>query len=148
MKLTMKHMPTAQDLAPLQQVMDPAMPPTLREIAENLFVVLLLAEPAKPVAARAMALAQLALLQLEQLCATMGGMNWYLNKGVVLKLSRRNRDMCAKFRGDYKVLAREYDLTEQQVRNIVDAWQHQEFARRQNPLFGDVATAHKRKPKK
>ena len=141
----MKQLPTAKDLAPLLQVLDPATPPTLREIAENLFVVLMFAEPSKPAADRALALAQLALLQMERLCAHMGGMNWYLNKGVALKLSKRNRGMCAKFRGDYKILAREYDLTEQQVRNIVDGWQEAEFLRKQNPLFGDTPTRTKKR---
>ena len=144
----MKHMPTEKDLAPLVAVLDPSTPPTLREIAENLFVVLVSNEPTKPVAARALELASLALLQLERLCANMGGMNWYLNKGVILKLSKRNREMCSKFRGDYKPLAREYDLTEQQVRNIVDAWQQEEFARKQKPLFGDAQPGAKANSRK
>lgn len=144
----MKHLPTEQDLAPLTAVLDPSTPATVREIAENLFVVLVSSEPVKPVAARALVLAQLAQAQVERLCANMGGMNWYLNKGVILKLSKRNREMCAKFRGDYKVLARAYDLTEQQVRNIVDAWQHEEFARRQSALFGDAGSASIKSAKK
>ena len=140
----MQDLPTQQDLAPLADVLDPSTPATLREVAENLFVVLLANEPAKPKRDRAIALAQLALLQLERLCANMGGMNWYLHKAKVLKLSKRNREMCGKFRGDYKVLARAYDLTEQQVRNIVDAWQHEEFARKQKPLFASPQPALKK----
>ncbi|MFM9881207.1 MAG: Mor transcription activator family protein [Burkholderiaceae bacterium] len=134
---------TALDLAPVNAVIDPACPPTLREITEHLYLELAEAEPAKPSGERAHELAQLAWRQLERLCAAMGGMNWYLNKGVALRLSKRNRAMCAKFRGDYKVLAREYQLTEQQVRTIVDAWQKEEFAKRQSALFEGGAAAKK-----
>ena len=42
--------------------------------------------------------------------------------------------MCAEFRGDYKSLARKWGLTEQQTRNIVDAWQRERFHARQGSL--------------
>ena len=52
-------------------------------------------------------------------------------------LSARDRQMCAKFRGNnYFALAREYGLTEMRVRQIVDAWQREQFLRRQGRLPG------------
>jgi Mor family transcriptional regulator len=87
--------------------------------------------------ARKLAPEQLAWLQLQRLAATLGGLNMYLQKGTSVLLSPRNRQMCAEFRGDYKALARKYKLTEQQVRNIVDEWQRQEYAKRQTPLFAE-----------
>ncbi|MGY8903725.1 MAG: Mor transcription activator family protein [Burkholderiales bacterium] len=139
----MSKLPTVQDLAPVQAVLDPTCPPTLREITENLYLELAQAEASYPDADRAAHLASLAWRQTERLCAAMGGMNWYLNKGVSLRLSKRNRQMCAEFRGDYKVLARKYDLTEQQCRNIVDAWQQEEYAKRQSALFGQTPATQK-----
>ena len=45
--------------------------------------------------------------------------------------------MCAKFRGNnYFALAREYGLTEMRVRQIVGAWQQEQFLRRQGQLPG------------
>lgn len=44
--------------------------------------------------------------------------------------------MCSEFRGDYKVLARKYDLTEVRVLQIVDAWQRAQYLSRQQGLLG------------
>ena len=44
--------------------------------------------------------------------------------------------MCRKFRGDYRVLALEFGLTEMRVRQIVDAWQREQYAQRQGRLLG------------
>ena len=61
----------------------------------------------------------------------------YLAKGVAMHLSARDRELCAKFRGNnYRELAREYGLTEMRVRQIVDTWQRECFARRQGRLPG------------
>lgn len=60
----------------------------------------------------------------------------YLAKGVTAHLSVRDRKMCGEFRGDYKLLARKYNLTEMRVRQIVDAWQRAQFLNRQRGLPG------------
>ena len=55
----------------------------------------------------------------------------------VIVLSARDREMCARFRGNnYFALAREYGLTEMRVRQIVGAWQQEQFLRRQGQLPG------------
>ena len=50
--------------------------------------------------------------------------------------SARDEQMCRKFRGDYRVLALEFGLTEMRVRQIVDAWQREQYAQRQGRLLG------------
>jgi Mor family transcriptional regulator len=80
---------------------------------------------------------QLALAQLQHLMAMIGGSSFYIAKGVAVHLSARDRQMCAKFRGNnYFALAREYGLTEMRVRQIVGAWQQEQFLRRQGQLPG------------
>jgi len=130
----MKPTPTAQDLAPVAQVLDPEYPASLREITELLYLELVESEPEPPAQDRATDLARLALRQTERMCMEMGGQNLYLHKGTSYRLSPRNRQMCAEFRGDYKSLARKWGLTEQQTRNIVDAWQRERFHARQGSL--------------
>jgi len=77
-----------------------------------------------------------ALMQLQHLATQKGGVAVYLAKGVSVHLSARDRLMCAEFRGDYKLLARKYGLTEMRVRQIVDAWQRARFLERQRGLPG------------
>ena len=60
----------------------------------------------------------------------------YLAKGVAVHLSARDRRMCVEFRGDYRVLAKKYGLTEMRVRQIVDAWQREKYLARQRGLPG------------
>lgn len=78
------------------------------------------------------------LAQLQHLAQEMGGRGGiYIAKGLVAQLSVRDREMCAKFKGNnYRQLAHEYDLTEMRVRQIVDAWQREQFERRQGSLPG------------
>ena len=70
-----------------------------------------------------------------RLSSVIGGGQVYWPKAVAYHLSPRNAQMCAEFRGDYKVLARKYKLTETQVRNIVDGWQDERFMARQGNIF-------------
>lgn len=135
----MSLLPTAKDLAPVHAVLDPAYPEFLREVTEINFVTLLAEEPTPPDEARKLRLAQIALALVERLSDVIGGGAPYWPKAVRFHLTPRNRAMCAEFRGDYKRLARKHKLTEQQVRNIVDAWQREQFERRQSPLFEDAS---------
>ena len=50
-----------------------------------------------------------------------GGSNLYIPNESNLVKPIRNRIIRDKFNGDYKVLARKYNITEAQVRNIVDS---------------------------
>ena len=83
------------------------------------------------------AMARVATAQLQHLAQQKGGKAIYLAKGVAMHLSARDRELCAKFRGNnYRELAREYGLTEMRVRQIVDTWQRECFACRQGRLPG------------
>lgn len=130
-------MSTSTDLTPLQAIVPPEFHEALYEIASWLYLQLVdegLGLPAERLAA-------VALRQAERLSFEMGGSSVYIAKGVSYRLTPRNREMCEKFRGDYKVLAREYKLSEQQVRNIVDGWQREQYMRRQADMFGREAEA-------
>lgn len=81
-------------------------------------------------------MARVASMQLQHLAQEKGGRNVYLSKSTVFHLSERDREMCAKFRGDYVALADEYNLTVMRVRQIVDAWMRERFLARQQSLPG------------
>jgi hypothetical protein len=147
---------TAVDLQPITQILPSGYPDGLREIAENLYMsaVLKLQEDKYSLgyadgedgvlleeAVHRGLLAQLAFGQTEDLSFALGGHGFYMQKGVSFRLSPRNRKMCEEFRGDYTVVARKYDLSEQQVRNIIDRWQHEQFAAKQKTLFTEPASA-------
>ena len=51
-------------------------------------------------------------------------------------LSLRAYPTANEFAGDYQALAQKYDLTEMRVRQIVGAWQQEQFLRRQGQLPG------------
>lgn len=79
----------------------------------------------------------LAVLQLRHLAHEKGGRAIYLAKGVAMQLSARDRQLCAEFRGDnYRQLAAKFGLTEMRVRQILDTWRRELFARQQGRLPG------------
>jgi len=134
---------TAAELAVLENMLPPGLTPDMKDVAGCLFTALVLQdERAGRTAVRGpwlellQALARAALAQLQYLCDHKGGAPVYLAKGVAVHLSARDRAMCAEFRGDYRVLARKYKLTEMRVRQIVDAWQRERFLARQQGLPG------------
>lgn len=81
-------------------------------------------------------MARVAVIQLQHLAQEKGGRSVYLSKCAVFQLSARDREICAKFRGDYVTLADEYGLTVMRVRQIVDDWQREWFLTRQGRLPG------------
>lgn len=81
-------------------------------------------------------MARMAVLQLQHLSREKGGRSIYLAKGEAARLSARDLEMCAKFRGDYDSLADEYGLTPMRVRQIMDAYQRERFLARQGRLPG------------
>lgn len=142
-------MTPAKSLSPQEAaVLDAALPEglteSMRELAWCLFEALALREPqagqAQPAGAwleRLHALAEAVAAQVRHVAAELGGRPIYLARGVAVGLSARDRQMCAKFRGNnYRQLASEYGLTEMRVRQIVDAWQREQFAQRQGRLPG------------
>lgn len=83
------------------------------------------------------ATARVATAQLLHLAQQKGGKAIYLAKGVAMHLSARDMQMCSEFRGNnYDFLARKYDLTEMRVRQIVAAWQAEQYRLRQARLPG------------
>ena len=83
------------------------------------------------------AMARVATAQLLHLAQQKGGKAIYLAKGVAMHLSVRDMQMCSEFRGNnYDVLSRKYDLTEMRVRQIVAAWQAEQYRLRQGRLPG------------
>lgn len=135
---------TAAEAAMLDAVLPPGLTEDMRDVALCLFEAAVLqdgragqAQPAGEWAAELQRIARLALVQLQHLAREKGGRAVYLAKGIAAHLSGRDREMCAKFRGNnYRQLADEYDLTEMRVRQIVDAWQREQYLRRQGQLPG------------
>lgn len=128
----------ADQFAPLHALVDQAYPDNLRMVAEWLFVQLVEDVPVAelPVSeTRLSELALLALRQTERLSAELGGMNFYLNKGVRYRASLRDREMFEKFNGrNYDELAHDYGLTQMRVRQIISAMMADEIGRRQGKL--------------
>lgn len=56
----------------------------------------------------------------KKLVVLLGGSSLYIPKETSLTRPIRNRIIRERFNGDYKVLARKYNMTESQIRNIVD----------------------------
>lgn len=66
----------------------------------------------------------------------LGGGHHYVPKGTAWELSHRDRLIYAKFHGDnYAQLAREYDLTEMRIRQIVERCRRADIKARQTILF-------------
>lgn len=125
---------TTADTEPLTKLLDAAYPERLREIALSLFAALL-DHPQLVDAVGRPLLAELAIMQTERLSSDFGGHNLYMHKGVAYRLTPRNRQMCAEFRGDnYDELADRYGLTPMRVRQIVDTWRREQFLARQGML--------------
>lgn len=135
---------TAAEAQVLEAQLPQGLTEQMREVALCLFEALAVADgragaqaPCKEWRGALTRMAQLALAQLQHLMAMIGGSSFYIAKGVAVDLSARDRQMCAKFRGNnYFALAREYGLTEMRVRQIVGAWQQEQYLRRQGQLPG------------
>ncbi|MCB1909945.1 MAG: hypothetical protein KDH15_21500 [Rhodocyclaceae bacterium] len=67
-----------------------------------------------------------------------GGVPVYIPKGHYWAASKRHREIWDKFNGhNYEALAREYDMTVQMVRRIIERLRGAEMERRQRGLFGE-----------
>ena len=125
---------SAEEIAPIEAVLDPAYPERLRDIATSLYLELIGQDELRQMMGLPR-LAQLALALTERVSTDLGGSYFYMHKGTSYRLTSRDRAMCAKFNGrNYHQLAREHDLTEMRVRQIVNAWQLDAFSRRQGNL--------------
>ncbi|PAX17089.1 hypothetical protein CLI92_05960 [Vandammella animalimorsus] len=142
--MTERKQPSAAEAGVLDAALPAGLTEEMRDVAYCLFEALVLddarcgtAAPAGPWLAQLHSMARQALMQLQHLAREKGGRAIYLAKGMAVHLSARDRAMCAEFRGNnYRALADRYGLTEMRVRQIVDAWQREQFARRQGKLPG------------
>lgn len=130
----------ARLLALLGGLLPEAYPDGWRPICEALFVNLVAqADVLAGAEQREARLAAMAIALTDGIVQSIGGGNYYLAKGIGYRLTPRNRQMCERFwpefKGDYRAIARAYDMSDQQARNIIDGWQRQEFAKRQHSLL-------------
>lgn len=127
----------AEVLAPLDAVLPEALHPTLREMAEEMY--LHLVEDEEAVAGLGLPrLAELAVGQIDRVSLKIGGAGFYLPKGIACQLSARDTEIARKFNGRNKhLLAREYKLSEMRIDQIMKKWRQAEFARRQGNLALD-----------
>lgn len=134
-KPDLAHTPAA-DLAPLEAVIDRDYPETWRDIATCQYVHLRACEAVFPGAVgRDHLVAGLALQITEGLRAEIGGSQPYLPQGRAYELSVRDRNIAAEFNGrNFHQLARKHHLSERRLRQILDAWQREQYARRQQTL--------------
>ncbi|MEG0920308.1 MAG: Mor transcription activator family protein [Comamonas sp.] len=135
---------TSAEAAILDGLLPVGMTPDMRDVAMCLYEALVLNDcRAGQVGPSAEWLAQLntwanqVLMQLQRLADQKGGHPLYIAKGIAVHLTARDRTICAGFRGNnYRELARKNGLTEMRVRQIVDAFQREQFLRRQGNLPG------------
>ena len=72
----------------------------------------------------------------EAIRAEIGGVQQYIPRGLSYALSLRDAQIWNEFAGDnYQELAHKYDLTEMQVRNIINRARRREMAARQSSLL-------------
>ncbi|MBB4845020.1 hypothetical protein HNP55_003566 [Paucibacter oligotrophus] len=136
---------SAAEMAVLEAQLPAGMAEGMRDLALCLYEALVLVDvragqpaPTDTWLAQLGTWTQQVLAQMQHLAQEMGGRGGiYIAKGLIAQLSVRDREMCGKFRGNnYRELAHEYSLTEMRVRQIVDAWQREQFAARQARLPG------------
>lgn len=142
---TPRRFVSAAEMAVLEQRLPIGMADGMRDLALCLFEALVLGDeragtpaPADAWAKQLQQLANQVLAQLQHLAQELGGRGGiYIAKGLIAQLSARDHEMCTKFRGNnYRELAHEYGLTEMRVRQIVDAWQREQYEKRQGRLPG------------
>lgn len=111
--------------------------PTLVEMAEQMFLALVEDAEAVQVLGKPR-LAQIVADQVDRVALRCGGGQFYLPKGLALKLSQRDREIFDRFNGRNKrELAREYGVTEMRIDQIVAAVRRAEFERRQGKIDFD-----------
>lgn len=82
------------------------------------------------------AMARTVCVQVTHAAQEIGGRQIYISRGVS-DLSERDRAICGEFNGrNHAALAKKYDLTEMRVRQILEAFQKEDYARRQGKLPG------------
>lgn len=125
-------------MAHLATLLPDSLHPTLVEMAEQMY--LHLVEDADAVAVLGLPrLAELVVGQVDRVALHCGGSGFYLPKGIARRLGLRDLEIAQRYNGRNKrQLAREYDLTEVRIDQILAAYRRAEFERRQGRLgLGD-----------
>jgi len=118
---------------PSHLILDDAYPEVLADIAREIHQRLMEHPLVKLPHATA---AEVALGVAEHVRKNIGGVATYIPRGLAYELSIRDREIYAKFNGDnYHTLARDYDMTEMRVRQIVAQALRLDRAKRQQSLF-------------
>lgn len=124
-------------LAPLNAQLPGGMHPTHREMAEAVY--LHLAEDEEAVQSLGLdRLAELAVGQVDRVAQLIGGCYFYMPKGIGIRLSARDREIAAAWRGNNgHVLARQYKVSEMRIGQILKKWRLEQFALKQGRLQFD-----------
>lgn len=132
------HIPKAT-LAALERLLPDDLHPTLRDIANSLY--LHLVEDAELVTALGLErLADMAAGQMDRISLDNGGSNFYLPKGIGYRGSARDRCIVAEYNGRNKrALGRKHGLSDMRIDQIINNHRKQEFLRKQGSLPLDAA---------
>lgn len=123
---------SAAELAPLEAVLHPSYPERLREMATVIY--LALQDHGQDLPAH-----DLALALTEAVSLGLGGGSFYMHKGFVhrRRLDIRDREIARSFNGrNHHLLAKKHNLSDMRIRQIVDAWQEEQYLAKQDELPG------------
>lgn len=124
-------------LEPLNAQLPDGMHPTHREMAEEMY--LHVAEDDEVVGALGLdRLAELVVGQVDRLAQKIGGCGFYMPRGIISRLSARDREIAAAWRGNNgHILARQYKVSEMRIGQILKKWRQEQFALKQGKLQFD-----------
>ena len=141
--MTRRFMSSAE-IAVLEELLPEKLTESMRGVAVCMFEALVVldkragqAAPAGPWLEQLQTWADQVLIQMQHLADVVGGEAIYFAKGITMRLSARDHEMFAKFRGNnVRQLAKEYQITSTRVRQIMAAVQREQFLLRQGCLPG------------
>lgn len=120
---------TAAELEPLERLFDPQYPERLADVATVLYIELINTDHQPQVAAT------LALALTEALRDELGGQRMYISRGQQYALSKRDMQIFDAFNGrNQHLVARQFNLCEERVRQILRRVQAARTAERQGVL--------------
>ena len=124
-------------LDPLNAQLHDGMHPTHREMAEEMY--LHVAEDDEVVGALGLdRLAELVVGQVDRVAQKIGGCGFYMPRGIGARLSARDREIAAAWRGNNgHILARQYKVSEMRIGQILKKWRQEQFALKQGKLQFD-----------
>jgi len=130
--------PGTVDLAPLHAALPASLHATLTEMAEHMYT--RLAEDTEALQLLgAQRLAEIVIGQIDRVALALGGCQFYLPRGISCKLSARDKEIYAQYKGHNKrALARKYKLTDMRIDQIINAARRADFSSRQGKLGIDA----------